>query len=63
MALVQMKNVSDYLKTCDSTALQKPAFQTPYPDPVRLKKLLDNPALRSALPVFYKKTAQTEDQK
>ena len=63
MALVQIKNVSNYLKTGDSTALQKPAFQIPYPDPVRLKKLLDNPALRSALPVFYKKTAPTEVKK
>lgn len=52
MALVQIKNVSDYLKTGDSTALQKPAYEIPYPDPVRLKKLLDNPSLRSVFPIF-----------
>lgn len=52
MALVQIKNVNDYLRTGDSTALQKPAFQIPYPDAVRLKTLLNNPALRSVLPVF-----------
>ncbi|GLU57098.1 hypothetical protein [Dyadobacter frigoris] len=57
MVLIQIKNVSHYLKTGDSTALQKPAFQIPYPDPVRLKQMLDNPALRSALPVFNDETA------
>ncbi|MDB5134112.1 MAG: putative transrane protein [Mucilaginibacter sp.] len=63
MVLIQIKNVSDYLKTGDSTSLQKPAFQIPYPDPVRLKKLLDDPALRSALSGFYKITVPTEAKK
>ncbi|MBE9463519.1 hypothetical protein ACFP1I_11365 [Dyadobacter subterraneus] len=52
MGLIQIKNVSEYLRTGNQSTLQKPAFQIPYPDPVRLKQMLDNPALRSSLPTF-----------
>jgi hypothetical protein len=45
---IQEENVLRYLNTGDSKYLVPKSI--PYPDPVRLKKLLDNPALRGALP-------------
>jgi hypothetical protein len=50
LSLIQTANVSMYLKTKDKSFLQKPKWQIPYPDPVRLQQLLDNPTLLEILP-------------
>jgi hypothetical protein len=50
LSLIQTGNVSMYLKTKNKTYLQQPKWQIPYPDPVRLQQLLDNPTLRKILP-------------
>jgi hypothetical protein len=44
---LQQRNVGQYLRTGDNVHLQH--GNIPYPDPVRLQQLLDNPALRKAL--------------
>jgi hypothetical protein len=47
----QEKNVRAYLCSGDFAALQKkPRYFVPYPDPDRLKSLLDNPTIRKILP-------------
>jgi hypothetical protein len=50
LSLIQTENVSMYLKTKDTSYLYRPKWETPYPDPVRLQQLLDNPTLRDILP-------------
>ncbi|MEO6286202.1 MAG: hypothetical protein ABIN80_25675 [Dyadobacter sp.] len=50
LSLIQTANVSKYLKTNNKSYLQQPKWQIPYPDPVRLQQLLDNPTLREILP-------------
>lgn len=48
--LVQQENVQRYLATGEPSMLQVGEFELPYPDPVRLKVYLDDPALRRVLP-------------
>lgn len=49
--LEEEKNVRAYLCSSDIANLQnKPFLFVPYPNPERLKSLLDNPAIRSILP-------------
>lgn len=48
---VQTANVARYLQTNDTQWLQQPQLGIPYPDPKRLQLLLENPAIRSTLPV------------
>jgi hypothetical protein len=50
LSLIQTANVSKYLETNNKSYLQQPKWQIPYPDPVRLQQLLDNPTLREILP-------------
>ncbi|WAC14225.1 hypothetical protein [Dyadobacter pollutisoli] len=60
LSLMQTANVSMYLQTKDKSFLQKPKWQTPYPDPIRLQHLLDDPTLLKILPTLTsdnKKTA------
>ena len=45
---LQQNNVYNYLETGDVKHLQR--GDIPYPDPVRLQKLLDNPAIKKMLP-------------
>jgi hypothetical protein len=57
---MQTANVSMYLQTKDKSFLQKPKWQSPYPDPIRLQHLLDDPTLLKILPTLTsdnKKTA------
>ncbi|MCE6992159.1 hypothetical protein [Dyadobacter sp. CY323] len=49
-SIFQMENVTAYLETKDSAYLQKKEREIPFPDPVRLKLLLDNPTLQSTFP-------------
>jgi hypothetical protein len=50
LSLIQTANVYKYLETNNKSYLQRPKWQIPYPDPVRLQQLLDNPTLRGILP-------------
>lgn len=49
-SLLQTRNVCMYLKTNDKTFLDKKGFEIPFPNPVRLKELLDKPSIRKILP-------------
>lgn len=51
LSLKQEQNVRRYLRTNDPSALVQPKFEIPYPDPVRLQGLLDDPVIRRILPV------------
>jgi hypothetical protein len=44
--------VSAYLRTQDQSVLDEPEAKIPYPDPVRLKQLLDQKIVQSMLPPF-----------
>ena len=48
-SLVQARNVACYLDSGAPACLQAGHFQIPYPDPVRLQHLLDDPAVRNLL--------------
>lgn len=51
LSLIQERNVRNYLCTGDFQHLSnKPQLHIPYPDPVRLRSLLDNYAIRLILP-------------
>jgi hypothetical protein len=50
LMLTQIRNVSVYLKTGDSLALDKPLFQIPYPNKERLQQMLDLQTYKSVLP-------------
>lgn len=50
-SLAEQSNVSCYLATGDRGCLyDKPYMEIPYPDPVRLQSLLDDPGIRGILP-------------
>ncbi len=49
-SVIQTENVIKYLRTNNSIYLQQPTMHIPYPDSARLKKLLDNQAIRNLLP-------------
>ncbi|WP_229214224.1 hypothetical protein [Dyadobacter flavalbus] len=49
-SVIQTDNVTSYLQTHNPVYLQQPAMHIPYPDSVRLKKLLDNHTIRKLLP-------------
>jgi len=51
-SLKQRQNVRKYLQTGDPSALDQPQFDIPYPDPIRLRTLLDDPTIRRILPGY-----------
>ncbi|NIJ54146.1 hypothetical protein [Dyadobacter arcticus] len=50
LSVIQTRNVCMYLKTSDKKFLQTKKWEIPFPDPVRLQSLLDNPTIREILP-------------
>jgi uncharacterized membrane protein len=50
LSVLQATHVTDYLISGDSTHLQQAPYHIPYPHAVRLKRLLDDPTIRSILP-------------
>jgi hypothetical protein len=60
LSLLQEKNVRLYLKTKDPKYLDQPKFEIPYPEPVRLRSLLDNPVILGILPVQLDEAQVTE---
>jgi hypothetical protein len=50
LSIIQTQNVQNYLKSKNIADLQKPKFQIPYPDPLRLQQLLDNPTIHNIFP-------------
>jgi hypothetical protein len=52
LSLKQEKNVREYLRTNNPSALDQPQFEIPYPHPERLRELIDNPTIRGILPGY-----------
>ncbi|MCF2447451.1 hypothetical protein L0657_26085 [Dyadobacter sp. CY345] len=47
---LEVRNVAEYYKTHDKSALDKPQFEIPYPDKERLQQMLDLKTYQSVLP-------------
>ena len=47
---IETTNVAEYMATRDAGWLQKPLMEIPYPDPTRLRTLLDDPTIGAMLP-------------
>lgn len=54
LRMIQTKNVCEYLKTGNPSALVQPIYQIPYPDAKRFQKILDDPNLKSVIPPMDK---------
>jgi len=52
LMLVQVGNAVAYYQTRNKSALDKPAFQLPYPDKVRLQQMLDDSSYCSVIPLL-----------
>ena len=51
LVVIQTANVRDYVRTKDFSHLNQPFLHIPYPDPKRLRSLLDNPTINAMLPI------------
>jgi len=51
---LEVSNVAAYYKTQDKSALDKPRFEIPYPDKVRLQQMLDLETYQAVLPKIDK---------
>jgi hypothetical protein len=57
---LETSNVAGYMRSGDPTWLAKPLMEIPYPDPERLRTLLDDPTIAGMLPPEVKKRSSSE---